>query len=135
MAAYATGDVLEVTINNPVVGSFTVYVKAGEESTFNTGGFRAVDDNNMIDGSGAMINQLTRNRWSFECTVGWDMNERTDIEKLSSVSGSPAESDITISSINGIVYGGKGTVVGDLMGSNKGTIPVKFSGGGVLAQL
>jgi hypothetical protein len=49
------GDIIEITFNHPSIGSGTLFPKAGEDSTYNTGGFRSADDDNMIDGAGNMI--------------------------------------------------------------------------------
>jgi hypothetical protein len=130
------GDILEITYNHPTLGTGVIYPKASEDSTFDTGGFRANDDANMIDGAGNMIDQLNRVRWSVETTVAWDMNLRKDLETLSAQSSSPLLGDWTFTHVNGVVYGGKGKPVGDMQGNgNAATFSLKISGGGALKQI
>ena len=76
------GDIIEITYNHPTLGSGVIFPKAAEDSTFNPGGFRSTDDNNMVDGAGNMIDQMNRSRWSFEGTIAWDMNVAEDLEKI-----------------------------------------------------
>lgn len=130
------GDLIEITYNHPTLGSGVIFPKASEDSTFDLGGFRANDDANMIDGGGNMIDQLNRVRWSMESTIAWDMNSRTELEKLTALSASPVQADWTFSHINGTVYGGKGKPVGDMQGNgNAATFSLKISGGGVLKKI
>lgn len=130
------GDITEITFNHPTLGSGTIFPKAAEDNTFNLGGIRSGDDNNMIDGSGKMIDQMSQTRWSLETTVAWDMNIANELEKLVDLASSPVLADWTISHINGTVYGGKGKPVGDLNGNgNTATFPLKISGGGKLKKL
>jgi len=130
------GDILEVTYNHPTLGSGTIFPKAAEDSTLDLGGFRGNDDANMIDGSGGTIRQLNRARWSAEVTVAWDMNSRTELEKLTALAGDPVEADWTFSHINGTVYGGTGAPVGDMQGNgNAATFTLKVSGGGKLKKI
>lgn len=130
------GDITEITWNHPTLGSGVMYPKAGEDSTFDLGGFRANDDANSIDGGGNMIDQLNRVRWSVESTIAWDMNTDLTLEKIVALSGSPEQADWTISHVNGSVYGGKGKPVGDLQGAgNAATFALKISGGGKLKKI
>ena len=132
------GDIIEVTFNSPDgnVGSGVFFAKAAEDSTFNLGGFRNSDDDNMIDGSGKAIYQKNRSRWSFEFITSWDMNTAEEMEKLVALSNSNLEATFTIAHTNGTIYQGTGTVVGDLKGNgNTAQIPVKLSGGGILQQI
>lgn len=130
------GDLLEITFNHPTLGTGIIYPKSNEDSTFDTGGFRSADDANMIDGSGEMIDQLNRVRWSLESTVAWDMNTREDLEKVVAMSGSPVPAEWTFSHVNGTVYGGTGKPVGDLQGNgNAATFSLKISGGGILKKI
>lgn len=130
------GDIIEITYNHPTIGSGTIFAKSNEDSTFNLGGFRSNDDNNMIDGAGNMIDQINRTRWSLETTVSWDMNEREELQKVNDMAGSPEQADWTFSHVNGTVHSGKGKPVGDLEGNgNAATFTLKISGGGVLRKI
>jgi hypothetical protein len=130
------GDIIEITYNHPTLGSGVIFPKASEDSTYDLGGFRSNDDASMIDGGGNMIDQLNRVRWSFEVAVAWDMNNRSDLDKLTELSGSPVQSEWTFSHINGTVYGGTGKPVGDMQGNgNAATFTLKVSGGGKLKKI
>src|SRR5688572_7600879 len=130
------GDIIEITYNHPTLGSGVIFPKAAEDSTFDLGGFRSNDDANMIDGSGAAIDQMNRVRWSLEATVAWDMNTDLTLEKLVALASSPVPASWTISHVNGSVYGGKGKPVGDLQGNgNAATFTLKISGGETLKKI
>tara|TARA_R110001632_G_scaffold89055_7_gene192195 strand:+ start:2059 stop:2469 length:411 start_codon:yes stop_codon:yes gene_type:complete len=130
------GDILEITYNHTTLGVGTLYPKSNEDSTFDQGGFRSNDDANMIDGAGNMIDQINRVRWSLECSLSWDMNEREDLDRLVSLAGSPITADWTITHANGSVWKGKGKPVGDLQGNgNTANFSLKLSGGGKLSKI
>lgn len=130
------GDILEVAFNHPTLGSGTLFPKAGEDSTFDPGGFRTDDAADGIDGSGQMMKKLNRKRWSFEVLISWDNNTRQELEKLNALSGSPVDATWTISMVSGSVYKGTGSVVGDVQGNgNAATLPLKVSGGGYLKKI
>lgn len=131
-----SGDIVEVTFNHPTIGSGTFFPKAGEDSTFDLGGFRSADEGNMIDGGGNMIDQMTRARWSLECILANDMNTREDLEKLTSLASSPVLADWTVTHINGTVYGAKGKPVGDIQANgNTSNLTLKISGGGSMKKI
>lgn len=130
------GDIVEVSYNHPDAGSGFFYPKAGEDSTFDLGGFTRNDDAQSIDGRGRIIDQMTRKRWSVSLKIANDMNDTRELEALSMLTRSPKEGDFTFTHINGTVYAGRGTVVGDVQANgNDATIDVKFSGGGELKQI
>lgn len=130
------GDIIEVTYNHPTLGTGVFRPKSGEDSTYDLGGFRGDDSNDMIAGNGDVIRKLNNNRWSFEVTCAWDANTATDLEKITALAGDPVEADWTMTSINGTVYGGKGAPVGDQQGNgNAATFTLKVSGGGKLKKI
>jgi hypothetical protein len=130
------GDIQEITFNHPTIGSGIIYAKANEDGTFDLGGLRSNDDQDMIDGSGQMIDQINQKRWKVETTIAWDMQSDLTLEKLEQLAGSPVQADWTVQHINGSVYGGKGKPVGDLKGAtNQATIPLVLSGGGRLKKI
>ena len=89
-----------------------------------------------IAGDGSSIRTLNRNRWSVELQIAWDMNDANEIDKLVALAGNPVESDWTFSHINGTVWGGKGSPVGDIPGNaNTAIIPLKVSGSGELKKI
>ncbi len=129
------GDIIEVTYNHPNLGSGIMFPKAGEDSTFDPGGFVENDDAQMVDGGGNMISQKTRKRWSFEGTIANDFSDKT-IEKIQALANSPVAAEWTFSHINGTVYGGTGMPVGDIaVNGNAATFTLKVSGGGIMKQI
>jgi hypothetical protein len=130
------GDIIEITWNHPVHGSGTWYPKSGEDSTFDTGGFRGDDDDNGVDGGGRNIKKLNRRRWSFEGTVSWDANISNELEQAELLAADPVDAEWTITHINGTVWGGTGSPVGDIQGSgNDATMAIKISGGQKLKKI
>lgn len=124
------GDILEIAFNHPI-GSGTVFPKANEASSMNTGGFRSDDSDDGVDGSGQMIDKQTRKRWSAESVVAWDNNSRKDLEKMVLLAESPVQATFTISMVSGAVYKATGKPVGDLVGDSlNATFPLKLAGGG-----
>jgi len=89
-----------------------------------------------IAGDGSSIRTLNRNRWSVELPIAWDMNDANEIDKLTALAEDPVESDWTFTSINGTVWGGKGSPVGEIPGNgNTVLITLKVSGGGKLEKI
>lgn len=131
------GDIIEITYNHSVLGSGTILCKSAEDGTMDLGGFRAADDDNMITGSGKLIDQINRVRASFESPpIAWDMTDKNELLKLSQMSESPILADWTITSISGAVFGGKGKPVGDLKGNtNTAQIPLKLAFEGRLEKI
>lgn len=130
------GDIVEITYNHETLGSGTLFPKAAEDNTFDTGGYRSKDEAEAIDGGGQMIDSMTRVRWSLETVISWDMNDKAELDKLVALASSPIPADWTISSINGTVWSGNGKPVGDLQGNgNAATMPLKLSGGGMMKKI
>lgn len=123
------GDILEITFNHQSLGMLVLFVKSAEDSTFDLGGFRSTDDANMIAGNGIMIDQINRVRPSIEVTGVWDMNEADELSRLGQYAGHPVKSKISISHVNGTVWGLEGKPVGDLQGNgNASTMTLKLAG-------
>lgn len=134
--AFVGGDLTEVTWNHPTLGSGSLYVKANEDSTFDKGGFRSNDDENMITGDGQFIDQMNRVRPSIELTGAWDMNTVDELQQMTDLAGSPELTDFTITSISGAIFGIKGKPVGDLQGAGNGsTFTLKIAGTGVMTKI
>jgi hypothetical protein len=125
------GDLLEITCNHPTLGTVTYFAKANEDHTYETGGFRSEDDEDMVDSGGNMIDKINRKRWMFETTLAWNMNTREELQTLSDYAADPVEGDWTVSHVNGKIWGGKGKPVGTIPGEgNAATVPLKLAGGG-----
>lgn len=130
------GDILELQYSHPTLGSGTIYPKSNEDSTFDLGGFRSVDDANMIDGGGNMIDQMNRVRWSASLTVAMEMNTDNTLDNMVQLTESPTLATWTITHINGTVWKGTGKPVGDLSGNaNNATFPLKISGSGKMQKI
>lgn len=137
MADYVGGDILEVTANHPTLGESKFYCKAGEDGTFDRGGFTKNDDAQSITGDGQPIYQMNRKRWSVELPpITWDQIDRDEMDILQKIQNSPVSADWTISITNGSVFAGKGTIVGDLNATQMDPqITVKIAGGGTLDKI
>lgn len=130
------GDIIEAAFNHPTLGSGVLFPKAGEDSTFDLGGFRSDDSDDMVDGSGNYIDKLTRKRWSVEMTMAWDNNSRLELEKVNAMAASPVPATWTISHVSGAIYKGQGKPTGDLKGNgNNATFPLKIAGGSILKKI
>jgi hypothetical protein len=130
------GDILEVAFNHPTIGSGTIFPKANEDSTLDLGGFRSDDGEDGIDGSGNMIDKMTRKRWGAEMVAAWDNNVRQELEKMVALAESAVPAVFTISHVSGAVYKGTGKPVGDLKGAAlNATFPLKLAGGGKLKKI
>jgi hypothetical protein len=130
------GDITEVTYNHPNLGSGTILPKADESSTYDLGGLRSDDTDSGVDGGGNVIDIMSRKRWSLEFTAAWDMNVRSELEKVVAMAADPIPAKWTFTHINGTVYQGTGKPVGDLQGAGKeSTFPLKISGGGTAKKI
>jgi hypothetical protein len=133
---FTGGDILEISYKHPTIGSGTLFPKSSEDGTFDPGGMRSNDDANMITGDGQNIRQINRVRWSFESVVGWDMAVQDEVNQMALLSASPVEADWTVTHINGTIYGGKGSPVGDIQGNtNSAQMSIKISGGGKMSKI
>ena len=132
------GDTLEITGNDPVLGSVTFYCKSGEDTTVNVGGRLTDDSDTQIDTGGNLIVSQRVIPWTVKVTGAMDMMnpQRQEMEKLHSFTATGNSQDWTFNFINGSIYSGNGKIVGAIEGSVKDcTISITFMGGGTLAQL
>ncbi len=130
------GDIISVSYNHATIGSAIFYPKAGEDSTFDLGGFRNDDSDDGVDGSGATIQKKNRKRWSFEVPLAWDNITRKELEAITLLAASTTEAQWTISCASGAVYKGTGMPVGDLKANgNAASFPLKVAGGGILKKI
>jgi len=130
------GDIIEVQFSHPTIGQGTIWPKAGESSTLDLGGFRSDDSDDGIDGSGLMIDKLTRKRPGFEIVCAWDNNNRQELELVTLLAASPVPATWTVSHVSGAVYKGSGKPVGDLKGAmDAATFPLKVAGGGIFKKI
>lgn len=134
--AYTGGDLLEVSYNHPTLGSGSFFVKSGEDSEVDLGGFRTEDDDQGIAGDGQMIKKLNQVRWSVEAPIAWSKTTTNELEILTNIAADPLDANWTFRYQDGSAFVGEGTVVGDLKGATQGsTVPIKMAGGGRLRRL
>ena len=134
--AVVAGDLLEITVNHPILGDFSFDAKAAEDTTIDRGGFRVNDDASMVGGSGANIKQMNRVRWSLEATILNDTQIKLDAENINALSNSPLDATWTFAWISGTILKGEGTPVGDVQANgNAGTMTLKVAGGGKLEKI
>ena len=127
--AFVGGDVIEVSYSHPTLGTGKFYPKAGEDNTYDLGGFRGNDDANMIAGNGESIRQLNRVRGFFECVYANDMNTKQDYEQACALAADPVEATWTFTGQNGVVYTMIGSPVGDIQPNiNQATFTMKVMG-------
>ena len=136
MAIYITGDVIEVVVNHPVLGSYRFSPKANEAFTLDKGGIRTDDDESSVTGGGQGIYKKNMKRWSIEGPAAVDFLSDNEMGGLNALSASPVEGIITITHISGQIYKATGMPVGEQKtDTNTGTVSMKFAGGGNLEPL
>lgn len=136
MPNFIGGDVLEVVCKHPNLGEFRFQAKSNESFNLDPGGFRSSDDANQITGSGEMIDQINRVRWSLEGPVAVDLLSRNEIDNLPKLAESPVLATWTMTHISGAISKGQGKVVGDLsVDTNTAQMTLKVAGGGKTEKL
>jgi len=130
------GDITEIRVSHPTLGSRSFQVKSNEDSTLNLGGIISNDDENGVTSAGEMIDQLNNTRWSASLVCAWNMIGADDLEFAQQLAANPVLGDWTITHISGTVYGGSGKPVGALEGNtNAATFDMKIAGGGKLKKI
>ena len=125
------GDIIEITVNHPELGSGKFSPKSGEGFALDPGGFTTDDEDNGIAGDGSPIFKKTRKRWSIEGMVKWDMNTSNELIYYRALEESSIQADYTFQSVNGTVWAAKGMPVGGNGGEmGDATFTAKFAGGG-----
>jgi hypothetical protein len=133
MPNYFGGDVVELKVEHPTIGSFTLEPKANEDTESDRGGIRMNDDDSQITGAGNIILSGTRTRPYLQITVATN-NELT--EKLIQWSESSELASITYTHINGDVVRGKAIPVGDIKPSTlNSTVQIKLAGSGKFVKI
>lgn len=136
MPKYRGGDIIEITCNHPNLGEFRFQAKSNESFTLDPGGLRSNDDSNLITGAGEMIDQVNRVRWSMEGAVAVDVDSGNELENLPLLAASPDLGTWTITHVTGIIWTGRGKVVGDLnTDTNNAQMTLKVAGSGVLQKI
>lgn len=130
------GFIQEITFNHPTVGSGVLFTIQDSDATIDTGGIRSADEMGGVDTGSRMIDQKSLNRWMVSCEISNSLTATQEAEKLAAIAASTEEAEFTFSHISGIVYRGKGQIVGDIAPNlTSAKMAVKFSGGGTLARI
>lgn len=116
------GDIKEITFSHPTLGSGSFFPQSGQNNTIKLGGIQSVDDENLIDGSGEIVETKVRTRGFIEAVVSNDMNTRQDLIKAQQLQGSNVQADYTIAFQNDTVWSCKGAIVGSLEGDTHTTM-------------
>lgn len=133
MAKYFGGDITELKVEHPTIGSFTVEPKANEDTEQDMGGIRMNDDDSQITGAGTIILSGTRTRPYLQVTVA--TNEEITA-KLTEWAESAELATITFTHINGDVKRGKAIPVGDIKPSSlNATVQIKLAGSGKFVKI
>ena len=82
------GDVTEIKVAHPDLGSRTFFPKAGEGNTFFKGGIVTNDDVAAITSAGDMIFSMNRQAGMFSVLIEDDQNGRKDSTFLEELAGS-----------------------------------------------
>jgi len=136
MPNYLGGDIQEIVCKHPTIGEFRFQAKSNESFTLDPGGIRTNDDANQVTGSGNIIQQKNRVRWSFEGPVAVDPISSNEFENLPALAASPVLGTWTITHISGTIWKGLGIPVGDLQpDTNTAQMTLKISGSGKLEKL
>lgn len=124
------GLLVDLKIINPDAGSFTFYGVKGEESTYILGGYEN-EDNGAVDASGALMITKDIKTGSIEGTFSNNMGATMPaLEFAQAVQNSLNESTVVFTNVNGVPYGGTGTIVGEVsLNAYKNTISFKMRSG------
>ena len=123
------GDITELRVNHPTLGSLVFEVKANEGNTYDPGGNRTNDDANAIATNGKLIRSITKVRAELNVMVANDQNTVNTADFLAKLSGSPVESEWTFTVINGTIWKLTGSPVGDIKPDvMMATVSIKIAG-------
>lgn len=116
------GDIKEITFTHPTIGSGSFFPQSNQNNTIKLGGVQSVDDENLIDGSGEIVETKIRTRGFVEVVVSNDMNTREDLVKAQALQASNVQADYQIAMQNDTVWSCKGAIVGSLEGDTNTTM-------------
>lgn len=131
------GDLREITFNFPSF-SGRILSKSGEAHTLDLGGLKTDDSDQNIDTGGNFLNLKSVKPWSYEATIVNAENDpnRLELETMQAASNTFEEGSFTFTCINGIVYTGNGSIVGDIKADrSKATMAFKVMGSGTAQQI
>lgn len=108
------GDIKEIGYTHPTLGQGVFVPKSNESNNFDQGGMRNSDDQNGIATDGGLIIQKNRVRGMAEIVVEDDRIIRKDAATAGKLAASPVLADYIITLQDGSVWGGAGTIMGDI---------------------
>lgn len=130
---YFGGDLLELKVEHPTLGSKTLEPKANEDNESDAGGIRMNDDDSQITGTGSIILSGTRTRPYLQVIVA---TNDVITKYLEDWAESAELATITYTKINGDVHRGKAIPVGDIKPSQQNaTVQVKLAGSGKFVKI
>lgn len=137
--AFIGCDLKQISIKHPTLGSVVIYPKAGENAQIELGGITTESDPKGIAGSGEAIYKKNVGRWVVETApIAWKraVADSDTLKVIQNIAASFEESDFTFELADGVIYVGRGMIVGEIKGATfDATIPLKMEGGGQLAQI
>lgn len=134
--AYNGVEIVSIGVKH-TVGNVTLFPKAGETATLDVGGLMVEDDTASITASGESIYKFSNKRWKVEVPpIAWDRGTNDTLLTLKGIVESFEEASFTFELADGVIYKGKGRIVGELKGAAyDSNIPLIFSGGGKLEKV
>ena len=131
--ANCSGDLTEIKFIHEEVGSKIFSVKSGESANQDLGGYSNTDY--MMNGNGTGHAVKSAKRWAVD-SIQVDITFDGALEFLQDIANNVIEAIIEISSIDGSVYKGKGTIIGDIKEDTlNGYVTIEVGGAGKLEKI
>lgn len=123
------GDITELRVNHPALGTRVFGVKAAESNTYDPGGVRTDDDANSITTNGNPIFSMGFVRGELNVMIENDQNLNDDAQFMADLAKHPEMGEWQWTVINGTVWKMRGKPVGDIKPDIKAaTLQIKISG-------
>ncbi len=127
-----SGDITEIKFIHEEVGSKIFSVKSGESANQDLGGY---SNDYSMNGNGTGHAIKTAKRWAID-SIQVDITFDGALEFLQDIANNVVESIIEVSAIDGSVYKGKGTIIGDIKEDTlNGYVTIEVGGAGKLEKI
>lgn len=127
-----SGDLTEIKFIHEEVGSKIFSIKSGESANMDLGGY---SNDYSMNGNSTGHAIKTAKPWSVD-SIQVDITPDGTLEFLQDITNNVIEGIIEISKIDGSVYKGKGTIIGDLKGDTlNGYATIEVRGAGKLEKI
>lgn len=127
-----SGDITEIKFIHEEVGSKIFSVKSGESANMDLGGY---SNDYSMNGNSTGHAIKTAKPWSVD-SIQVDITPDGTLEFLQDITNNVIEGIIEISAIDGSVYKGKGTIIGDLKKDTlNGYATIEVRGAGKLEKI